>query len=113
MKLFRTAFWKAAALGLAAFGLAGAAQARSDVYWSVGVNAAPGVVIGASNAPMYYAPRPIYVAPAPVYYAPAPVYYAPSTYYYGPSYRVRAGKHRHHRHHRHHRPVTYVHGYAY
>jgi len=111
MKLNRSTFWKAAALGLAAFGLAGAAHARGDVYWSVGVNAAPGVAIGVGNAPVYYAPRPVYVAPAPVYYVPpAPVYYAPTTYYYGPSYRVRHHKHRHHRHHR---PVTYAYGYVY
>ena len=70
---------------------AGAAQARSDVYWSVGVGA-PGVALGVGNAaPVYYAPQP------PVYYAPPPVVYAPPAmgYYQGGGW-----GHRHH-HHRH------------
>jgi len=82
---------------------ASAAQAR-DVYWSVGVNAAPGVAIGVGNAPVYaprpvyYAPQPVYVAPPPpVYYAPAPVYYAPPpvAVYYGPHFRGHRGHHGH------------------
>lgn len=56
---------------------AGTAQAR-DVTWSVGIDAAPGVSIGATNArPVYVAPQPVYVAPQPVYVAPQPVYVAP------------------------------------
>jgi hypothetical protein len=97
-----------AALALAAAGTASVAQARSDVYFSIGANVAPGVVIGASNAPVYYPPAysPYYVQPAPVYYEPpvyyrpAPVYYAPAPVYFGATY---YGGHRHHRHHRHHR----------
>ena len=93
-------------VALAAVGTA--AQARSNVFWSVGVNAAPGVAIGVGNAPVYaapqpvyVAPQPVYVAPQPVYYAPAPVYYAPPpvTVYYGPGYgRHHGHRHGHHRH---------------
>ena len=43
-----------AALALAAAGTASVAQARSDVYFSVGANVAPGVAVGVSNAPVYY-----------------------------------------------------------
>lgn len=66
-------------VGLAMLGAAGAAQAR-DIYWSVGIHAAPGVVLGASNA------RPVLVAPAPVYLAPQPVYVQPPRVYYRPVY---------------------------
>lgn len=68
--------WMAcAAVGLA---LAGGAQARSDVYWSVGVGA-PGAQVILGNAPVYVAPPPVVVhRPPPVYYyPPAPVYYPP------------------------------------
>jgi hypothetical protein len=113
MKQTRSTYFKgaAAALALAALGTAGVAQARSDVYWSVGVNAAPGVTLGVGNAyPVYpaaypYYSAPVYVAPPVTYYPstyyvrPAPVVYT-SGYYYGPTY-YRSGKHRHHRHHRH------------
>lgn len=70
---------------------AGAAQAR-DVYWSVGVQAAPGVVVGVGNhrpvvvapAPVYVQPVPVYVQPAPVYVHPAPVYVQPQPQYIVP-----------------------------
>ncbi len=103
MKFSSSIFAKAgaAALVLAAAGTASVAQARSDVYFSVGANVAPGLNIGVSNAPVYYPPvyaAPVYVQPAPVYYyqpAPvvyrAPVYYGAAPVYYGP---------RHFRHHR-------------
>jgi hypothetical protein len=103
MKSSRSIYVKAAAvaLALAALGTASVAEARSDVFFSIGANVAPGVAVGVSNAPVYYppvyyAPQPVYVRPAPVYYGyyPPPVYVAPpvigATYYYGP---------RHHRHH--------------
>ena len=108
MKYSRSVYAKAAAVALvlAAAGTATVAQARSDVFFSVGANVAPGVAIGVSNAPMYYPPvyvqpQPVYVQPAPVYYGygapvyyrPAPVYYAPAQVYYGPR-----GHRRHHRH---------------
>lgn len=71
-------------LGAGALGMAGAAQARSDVYWSVGVGS-PGVSIGVANTPpVYYAPPPVYVQPAPVVVRPRPVYVAPPAYYAPP-----------------------------
>jgi hypothetical protein len=62
----------------------GAASARTNVYWSIGINAPPiGTVV--SNVPVY-APAPLYVGPAPAYYEPAPVF-APAPVY-APSPRV-------------------------
>ncbi|WP_395689833.1 hypothetical protein [Caenimonas koreensis] len=91
-----SSFAKTAAVALVVAGAAGAAQARSNVFFSVSAPIAPGVVIGASNAPYY--PQ-VYSQP---YYAPAPVYYSsnyypaeyyPTTYYpttyYQPTYYVR------------------------
>jgi len=103
----------AAALALAAAGTASVAQARSDVYFSVGANVAPGVSIGVSNAPIYY-PRvyaaPVYVAPPPVYYyEPAPVVYGAPVYYSAAPVYV-APRHRHHRHYR---PAAVVRYYGY
>ena len=54
----------AVALALGVFAAASSAQARSDVYFSIGVQV-PGV---------YVEPAPVYVQPLP-YYAPAPRYY--------------------------------------
>jgi hypothetical protein len=72
-KLFRPL----AAVALLALA-AGAAQARDNVFWSVGIDAAPGVSLGVSNTrPVMVAPQPVYVAPQPVYVAPQPVYVAP------------------------------------
>ena len=72
-----------AAVGVVALAAVGtAAQARDNVYWSVGVDAAPGVSIGVGNTrPVVVAPAPVYVAPAPVYVAPRPVYVAPAPVY--------------------------------
>ena len=110
MKHSRSVYARAAAvaLALAAAGTATVAQARSDVFFSIGANVAPGVAVGVSNAPMYYPPvyvqpQPVYVAPPTVYYGypqpvvyvrPAPVYYAPAPVYYGPGYRVHHNRHR-------------------
>ena len=90
-----------AGVALALMAGAGTAQARSDVYWSVGVGA-PGVVMGVGHAaPMYYAPPPpVYYAPPPaVYVPPRPVYYAPPppVYYRGHDHHWR-GYHHHDRH---------------
>jgi hypothetical protein len=85
---------------------AGAAHARDNVFWSVGIDAAPGVSVGVSNA------RPVYVAPAPVVVAPQPVYVTRPVVVSRPVvlveepvyYSDRHGhkhKHKHHRHHRH------------
>ena len=102
----RRSWFAAASAGLALVLMVGAgtAQARSDVYWSVGVGA-PGVALGVGNAaPVYYAPpAPVYYTPAPpVYYAPPrPVYYAPPAVAY-PQPRYYGGHGHHHHHHRHH-----------
>jgi hypothetical protein len=108
----------AAALVLAAAGTASVAQARGNVYFSVGANIVPGVSVGVANAPVYYPPvyaqpvypQPYYAQPAPVYYQPAyyvppaPVYYAPpvfgATYYYGGQRHFRRGFHDGHGHRR-------------
>lgn len=80
----RLAALASAALGLALLGGAGAAQARSDVYWSVGVGV-PGVVVGASSAaPVYYTPPPVYYTPPPPVYHMPPAYRSPRPVYYGP-----------------------------
>lgn len=92
-------------LGAAALGASAAAQARDDIYWSVGVGT-PGVSVGVSNARPYYAPAPVYVQPAPVYVAPRPVYVAPRPIYqappvvYGPApvYYGPPGHRKHHKH---------------
>jgi hypothetical protein len=96
-----------ALVALAAMGTA--AQAR-DVFWSLGVEAAPGVSLGVGNTrPVVVAPQPVYVAPQPVYVAPAPVYVAPRRVYVEPApviYEetviVRPGHHDHGRHKGHH-----------
>jgi hypothetical protein len=98
-----------AAAGVVALASVGtAAQARDNVYWSLGVEAAPGVSLGVGNtrpvvvapAPVYVAPAPVYVAPRPVVVAPAPVYYAEPApvYYYGHPGK-RKGWHKHHHRH--------------
>lgn len=100
-----TAIVASAGLAVALLTGAGAAQARSDVNWSVGIGV-PGVVVGASNSYGYYAPPPvvytppppvIYAPPRPVYYAPPPVYYSPPPYGY-----YRGGRYEEHRRWRHH-----------
>ncbi len=87
MRITRSAFVKAAAVAsvaLAALGTATVAQARSDVFFSIGANLAPGVNLGVSNAPYYpqpvYVQRPVYVQPQSYYYQPAPVYVSPPVY---------------------------------
>lgn len=111
-------FLAAAGLMLAALGGASVAQARDNVYWSVGVQAAPGVSVGVGNhrpvvvaPPVYYAPAPVYVQPAPVYVQPR-VYYPQAYYvqaapaypvyydgYYGKGHKHKHKKHKHHRGH--------------
>lgn len=75
LKLFRP--FAAAAL-VAAAAIGSTAHAGSNVFWSVGIDAAPGVSIGLGNTrPVMVAPAPVFVAPAPVYVAPRPIYVAP------------------------------------
>lgn len=105
---------KVAAVAILVASAAGAAQARTNVFFSVSAPIAPGVVIGASNGPGYYPQvysQPVYAQPVysqPVYsqpyYEPAPVYYDTAYYdtaYYAPSYYVRPA------------PVVYGGGYYY
>ncbi len=73
-----------AALVLAAAGTASVAQARDNVFFSIGANLAPGVAVGVSNMPPVYYPPVAYVQPAPVYVQPAPVYVQPPVVY-GPA----------------------------
>lgn len=74
-----------ATLAVAAMGFAGAAQARDNVYWSVGVGT-PGAVVNVGNAsPVYVQPQPVYVQPQPVYVQPAPRYYQPRPVYVQPA----------------------------
>ncbi|WP_406625586.1 hypothetical protein [Acidovorax sp. SDU_ACID1] len=109
----RSWFAAAASAGVVLALLAGPgiAQARSDVYWSVGVGA-PGLAVGVGNAaPVYYAPPPVYYAPPPpvvyappVYRTPRPVYYAPPVVYAPPPVYYRGPGHRHWRGHDHRGP---------
>ena len=89
MKLcLSTKYLAAAALAVAGFGAASAAHARSDLYFSIGLQGAPVYV---EPAPVYVQPRPVYMQP-PVYeqprpantqpaYAQPPVYVAPAAGY--------------------------------
>ena len=78
-----------ATLAVAAMGFAGSAQARDNVYWSVGVGT-PGAVVNVGNVgsvypqPVYVQPQPVYVQPAPVYVQPRPVYVRPRPVYVQP-----------------------------
>ena len=74
MKLcLSTKYLAAAALAVAGFGAASAAHARSDLYFSIGLQGAPVYV---EPAPVYVQPRPVYVQP-PVYEQPRPAYAQP------------------------------------
>lgn len=79
--------WKlatAAGIALAALGTASTAQARGDVFFTIGASVAPGLTLGISSAP-FYRPAPVYYAPATVYYGPAHVYYQSAPVYYHPA----------------------------
>ena len=67
-------FAAAAVIATAALGAASAAQAHTDVWFSIGAPARPLYV---QPAPVYVQPAPVYVQPAPVYVQPAPVYVRP------------------------------------
>jgi len=65
-------FIAATVLAAAALGATGAAQAHTDVFFSVGLPA-PSI---------YVEPRPVYVQPQPVYVQPRPIYVQPPAYGY-------------------------------
>lgn len=69
----------AATLAAAALGAAGAAEARPDVYLSVGFQNGPA---WAKPAPVYVQPQPqpVYVRPRPVFVQPMPVYVRPPVF---------------------------------
>ncbi len=70
-----------AALVVGVFALMTPAHARSEVFFSIGVQI-PGVYV--QPAPVYVQPAPVYVQPAPVYVRPAPVYVRPAPVYVQP-----------------------------
>ena len=70
-------------LAVAAIGFAGSAQARENVYWSVGVGT-PAAVVNVGNVGSVYQQQPVYVQPQPVYVQPQPVYVQPAPVYYQP-----------------------------
>lgn len=92
----------AAAVVVAGLAASTAAQARSDVFVSIGFG---GPVGYGQPAPVYVQPAPVYMQPRSVYVQPAPVYYERQDRYgqdrhdrYGHD---RYGYDRHdHRHHR-------------
>ncbi|HEX7890491.1 MAG TPA: hypothetical protein VF522_14105 [Ramlibacter sp.] len=73
----------AGAIGLAALAAVPAAQARSDVQFSIGIGVPYGYV---QPAPVYVQPAPVYVQPQPVYVQPEPVYVVPRPAYYDQGY---------------------------
>ena len=72
-----------AAAAAATLFTATAANAGSNVHWSVGVNLPP-VATVVSNGPAYY-PAPVYGAPVDGTYYPEPVYYSAPAYSYYPA----------------------------
>lgn len=107
----------AGGLLVAGLGAASLAQARSDVYFSLGVNA-PGVSTVISNVPVYhgapvYYGQPVVVAPRYYHYGPPKVVYGPPAYgYYHKPYRHWGHKHGY-RHHDGHGPYRGQHrGYS-
>ena len=76
----------ASVLAVAAMGFAGAAEARDNLSFSIGISS-PGVQVGVNNAyPVYAQPYPVYVQPRPVYVQPRPVYVQPRPVYVQPQY---------------------------
>jgi hypothetical protein len=64
-RLFSAKPLLAAAVAIGALAAASAAHARSDVVFSIGIQAPYGYV---QPAPVYVQPQPVYVQPQPVYY---------------------------------------------
>jgi hypothetical protein len=68
----------AAAVAVGLLGVASAAQAHTDVQFSIGI---PGIVAAPVYGPQYVEPAPVYVQPQPVYVQPQPVYVQPQPVY--------------------------------
>ena len=108
----RAAAVLAAGLALGAALIGGPARASDNVFWSIGVTPAPGVVVGASNLPpvtyaparVVYAPPPVvYIPPVmgqvyPVYLRPVPVRVGPSRHGHGHAFKQGRGHERGHGH---------------
>ena len=91
MQFTRSLFGKAAAAAALALAAAGSAQAR-DVFWSVGVQAAPGVSVGVANTrPVFVQQAPVVVVPQPVFAQPQIVYTQPQVVYTQPQVVYPAG----------------------
>lgn len=75
-------FLVAATLAATALGAATVAEARPDVYFSIGLQSSPSWV---EQAPVYVQPQPVYVQPAPVYLRP-PVFVSPREVFERPSW---------------------------
>ena len=85
----------AAAIAFGALAATSAAHARSDVFFSIGIDAPVRYV---QPAPVYVQPQPVYVQPQPVYVQPQPVYVQPQPVYYQGGYGYGHGYRAHHRH---------------
>ena len=79
---FSAKFLVAATLATAALGAATVAEARPEVYLSVGLQSGPAWV---GPAPMYVQARPYDVGPTPVYVRP-PVFVSPREVFEGPRF---------------------------
>ena len=89
-RFFSPKFLVAASLATAALGAATVAEARPDVYFSVGFQSVPTYV---EPAPVYLQPRRVFVAPVPVYVRP-PVFVSPHEVFEGPRFgRYEARRH--------------------
>ena len=74
----------AAAIALGALAATSAAQARTDVVFSLGLQAPIGYVqpVYVQPQPVYVEPQSYYVQPQSYYVQPEPVYYQPHRYHY-------------------------------
>jgi hypothetical protein len=79
MNLFSAKPLLAAAVACAGLASMSAAHARSDVYFSLGINSPMPYY---EPAPVYVQPQPVYVQPQPVYVQPQPIYVQPAPTYY-------------------------------
>jgi hypothetical protein len=72
-RFFSAKFLVAATLAIGALGAATVAEARPEVYLSIGLQSGPAWV---EQSPVYVQPRPVYVQAAPVFMRP-PVFVSP------------------------------------